>query len=75
VGACYVLEPALDGRRTLATGEPLELGINLIGSAADLMPYLIAPFPACEGVMYAVVIGAAMGSRGGRRRLSCKGST
>lgn len=37
----FVLEPDLDGRRAIAPGEPLGLGITLIGRAAELLPYLV----------------------------------
>ena len=37
----FVLEPELPGRHGIAPGEPLSIGITLIGPAADLTPYLI----------------------------------
>jgi hypothetical protein len=37
----YVLEPDIEPRRDLTAGERLGLGMTLMGSAADLAPYLI----------------------------------
>lgn len=37
----FVLEPPPAGQREHAPGEPLSLGITLIGPAAELLPYLI----------------------------------
>lgn len=40
----FVLEPELDARRVVETGEPLTLGLTLIGPATELTPYLIHAF-------------------------------
>jgi len=37
----FVLEPPPAGEREFAPGEPLNLGLTLIGAAGDLLPYLI----------------------------------
>ena len=40
----FVLEPELDTRRVVETGEPLRLGLTLIGPAINAIPYLIHAF-------------------------------
>lgn len=40
----FVLEPELDARRVAETGEPLTLGLTLIGPATNVVPYLIHAF-------------------------------
>ena len=37
----FVLEPPPPGQRSVSPGDPLDLGLTLIGPAGDLLPYLI----------------------------------
>jgi hypothetical protein len=58
----YVLEPDIDAPRSVEPGEPLTLGINLIGPAISLVPYLI------HALKRAGELG--LGRRGGRFALN-----